>query len=1488
MNRLLLLFFFITICAYSQFSKTHYIPPVVGVDGQPIQAQYLYISCPNPEPVNFSIQIIGGGTINGTVSQNQPFEYMIGAGENSAMHIGNSSVNQVLSNKGCIVEAGDQIYVALRLTATPQNFQAGGLVSKGLAAPGKQFRIGAMVNDLIPNLRDIDLTFVSILALENNTTVSFADIKPGAQLLNNIGAGNQPAPITLNRGQSYSIATKGTFGGNRNSLIGALVQSDKDIVVNCGSFAGTNASAQNNVDIGFDQIVGHERIGNEYIFIKAQGTEEMERPLLIAHENNTQIFINGSATPNFTLNAGEFSTFAQLNGLNFNANGNLYINASKPIYAYQGFGGTNQPQNQEMHFVPPLSCQTPRIIDNIPLIENIGDLIFTDGNANIVTETGATLEFRINGITYNQNSLPAGVSINGPFTVNGNAGYVTYTLSGLSGNIAVFSTGQVYLSYYGSNNAATYGGFYSGFTFKPEITFGTQNEGLDSCIPNVFLSVSTLSPFDTYQWYLNGVVIPGATESFYQPTLPGYYYLSATIAACNTTLISDEIPVSICTPDSDGDGANDNIDLDYDNDGLLNCTESYGNFDFNLSNNTNSISIGNYNNNLQIDLANSIGYTGDVNSNVYLATLAGEDLIAKTKMNFTSPINIRVEYITTSTQANHLINPHTDYIIRVPINQTITLINPTGQLLVDTNYDGIYENNVNLYSSFEIRFRLSSSTSLAIETGDFYFKAFKTSFIEIEAKNTSETLLSQSAFKVFAYCLERDSDGDGIPDDYDLDSDNDGIPDTFEAQGANVTVPSNNYSSFGVDLAFNNGNGLTPIDTDGDGVPNFIDLDSDNDGVYDLVEANHGATDANNDGRIDGPVSANGMSQQIQIGTNSGAINYTLWDIDDDGIPNYIDLDSDGDNCNDVIEAGFIDSDNDGQVGEAPLVVNVNGIPNNGIGYSQPPFLPAYQVFAPLIISVQPVDVIGCERGNAQIQMVSNEAETYQWQISTDDGNNWTDLTESATYLGVATNALEVVNITPAMNGHQFRVLINRVGNACGLYSDEVTLTLFNLPVLVDNLILVQCEQQQTPTALVNLRQKEPQISVDYTNETFQYYTGSYQNAFDANPLFLIQNPESYNTGDTTVWVRVTNQNNCFDVVSLQVVISSNSVFPDVTEILPSCEDPNEPGVANFDLTPAYQYLETLLTNPNQFNISFYRTETDALLQTNSQGISLAIEDITNYRNTGYPYAQLIWVRIENVLDNDCFAIGPYVSITVLERPKLGDDKNLVKCVEVPLIILNPNIQNGSPSQFNYQWFLNGNLISDATNYNLQADTGGLYTVVVTNSFGCDASQNFTVVESSLPVIENIEILDLSNNNIVNVTVTGLGFYEYSLDGINYFLNPSFTNVLPNIYTLYIRDIYGCGIITKEISVLGVPQFFTPNGDGYNDQWNLKGARQADYPNAKIYIYDRMGKLVAEFNPFRSGWNGTYNNVQLPSTDYWYYLDLGNGRIAKGHLALKR
>jgi gliding motility-associated-like protein len=181
--------------------------------------------------------------------------------------------------------------------------------------------------------------------------------------------------------------------------------------------------------------------------------------------------------------------------------------------------------------------------------------------------------------------------------------------------------------------------------------------------------------------------------------------------------------------------------------------------------------------------------------------------------------------------------------------------------------------------------------------------------------------------------------------------------------------------------------------------------------------------------------------------------------------------------------------------------------------------------------------------------------------------------------------------------------------------------------------------------------------------------------------------------------------------------------------------------------------------------------------------------------------------------------------------------------------------------------------------------------VEVRNSFGCTKTRVITVIGSEIASIQNIAIEDLQDINSIAITVNGSGDYEYALDDESgpYRDTGFFTNVQIGFHTLYVRDKNGCGTLGPiVVPVLGIPKYFTPNGDGFHDYWNVKGVSALYNYRSTIYIFDRYGKLLKQLSTTEIGWDGTYNGHQMPADDYWYSIQFEDGRSAKGHFTLKR
>ncbi|TGV03004.1 T9SS type B sorting domain-containing protein [Flavivirga rizhaonensis] len=1267
-KKILLIFIIaFTTQAYSQLSKTHYIPPLTSAEfgnANP-EDQYIYVSTPSASDIPFTIKPVGqpnSSYITGNVSNANPQQISLGSG-NGQLFIPSSQTSTVVNNKGYIIEAESTIYVSVRMNAGG-GAQAGALVSKGLSALGTTFRVGSYTNE---NPQDNYLNFVSVMATEDNTQVTFSNLPAGLVIKNY--SGTTPINTTLNKGESYTIATNSSSAViNRDGLIGSLISSDKPIVVNCGSANGSFGGGGGR-DYGIDQIVDVSKVGTEYIFVRGDGSNDWENVLIVAHTDNTSISVNGNV-PIATINAGNYYV---IEGNQYNTNGNMYVETSQPAFAYQGVGGlgnsgTSNEANQGMFFVPPLSCEARGNLDNIANIQNIGNTIYA-GGITIVTKVGATVTI---------NNAPISVASN---TVPGKPDYITYKIKGLSGNISVQSSDELYCAYFNYNGAATSGSFYSGFPSAPEINFDAQFATLGNCIPNITLEAANTQNFDSFEWWFDdgtGFQNQFISTPILTPMIPGKYKLIGIITCTLERLESAEVPVSICPDDIDNDGIIDNIDIDNDNDGILNCTESRGDVTINIANinspqlifqdssvDTSITSSSFSQNNSSGSTTNTITGTnvGGFTSIVQPASSA-ESTYA---LAFTEPVNVKLEEDTAIT---HVITSGESFIAKIlPVNKNITLIDPDNRLLIDSNFDGVFETGITQISGSEIHYKINPSP---LGNTPYQFFANQVDGFSFIHKLSNTTKASTYSGTISLTCFKKDTDLDNIKDELDLDSDNDGLPDIIENSGTLVTLSNTDVDTNGLDDIFNI-NGI-PLDSDSDTIFDFYDLDSDNDGIYDLIESGQLGTlsDTNLDGIEDGPTyGINGWADAAETAPDSNIIGYIPNDLDNDSVLSYIDLDSDGDTCSDVIEAGFSDANRDDLLGDDLVTTNAFGLVTNASdGYTIPNS--DYLDYAPITITTQPADTEVCESSNTVISIATSPISTIQWEVSFDGGVNWNTVTDNATYSGSQTTNLNITATPLSFDTYQYRAFLNLAGNTCGLYSNAIRLTVHPLPIINSPVILIQCDDED-PTTLgyspFNLTEANNEISANASNETFTYFlTQTAAISGDTTSPDYIGDPTTFinrSISSDAIWARIESSFGCIQTSEIQLNVSTTVIPSTFLVTFNQCDDfldingldtvnnDDRDGIATFDFSSVTNAIAGFIPS---LQPHYYRNETDALAEINE------ITNITNYRNIGYPGSQFIYVRVDSNITNDCLALGAHVLLNVEALPVANDISDFIVC----------------------------------------------------------------------------------------------------------------------------------------------------------------------------------------------------------------------------------
>lgn len=213
---------------------------------------------------------------------------------------------------------------------------------------------------------------------------------------------------------------------------------------------------------------------------------------------------------------------------------------------------------------------------------------------------------------------------------------------------------------------------------------------------------------------------------------------------------------------------------------------------------------------------------------------------------------------------------------------------------------------------------------------------------------------------------------------------------------------------------------------------------------------------------------------------------------------------------------------------------------------------------------------------------------------------------------------------------------------------------------------------------------------------------------------------------------------------------------------------------------------------------------------------------------------------------------------------------------------------------FTVNWFLNGIQVGTGASYTAVVD--GTYTIktiklLPETGLNCNYRETTVLVEPSSAAVAQIQLSDYFENetSVSVVNLQGFGNYVFQIDGGNYQPDSTFNGISSGSHTMFIKDIKNdCGITEIPFNLINYPKFFTPNGDGFNETWNIFDLKNT---NSKISIFDRFGKLIKQISTDSKGWDGTLNDIALPSTDYWFVLNYqinNQPKELRGHFTLKR
>jgi len=502
-----------------------------------------------------------------------------------------------------------------------------------------------------------------------------------------------------------------------------------------------------------------------------------------------------------------------------------------------------------------------------------------------------------------------------------------------------------------------------------------------------------------------------------------------------------------------------------------------------------------------------------------------------------------------------------------------------------------------------------------------------------------------------------------------------------------------------------------------------------------------------------------------------------------------------------------------------------------------------------------------CVNHSIRISVSSNKAIDY---AEIDFGDGQTATVDPGTS---ATN-IEILHTYTQAGSYTVRAVVYyRDGCEVELYQ---SIEIYNSPQAPE-LEIFACDPDDDGIAEFDLTELNAQILAFQEYFFHQYEVNFYHSSSYAEFDTLALTEEIYVNDrplTDTLWYAVENQTvGCRQTGH---IVLHATPLPEIFDIPPVEVCSSDPaGTVQLNLT---EFIPQLLNGRDtaRYEIEFYLSLDDALQQQNP------VELPENFQITGSDEF-IVYYNITDAVSG-CWNTGEII-IRIAEYPQISMDTVFYLCPQQTLEIDAP------PGYHSYLWS------TGDTTRTVRISEPGTYQLEVRNENNCPGQIDIQVIPSAPAQIDTIYVYDFrSPDNAIEIIASGPGEYEYSLDDVTYQSENMFDGLLADIYTVYVNDRHGCGKVTDTVAVLDAPKYFSPNADGQNDHWHIYNIKA--YPETKIYIYDRFGRLMASFNADHPGWDGLWNGRALPPDDYWFVAEImyGNGRkrVVKGHFSLIR